>query len=172
MTKRQQSFRAAIFFANSVIASKTLADERTSCRDARRSRRESGVTPRVVALCLALAVVFGYALPVIDYKLSNTFLGAAHLPPGAIGVLLALVLVVNPLLRFFGKSLSRNEALTVYITCLFSSLVPGHGSENFLIPNPDHAVLFRDAGKQMARFVAAASQTLAGSGSTAVVEIN
>ena len=99
--------------------------------------REGGVTLRVVLLCLTLAVVFGYALPVIDYKLFNTFLGGSHLPAGAIGVLLILVLVVNPLLRLLRKkwALSRNEALTVYISCLFSSLVPGHGSENFIIPN-------------------------------------
>ena len=99
--------------------------------------RGRGVTPRVVILSLMLAVVFGYLLPVIDYKLNNTFLGGAHLPPGAVGVLLILVLVVNPLMRLVSQKLafSRNEALTVYIGCLFSSLVPGHGSENFLIPN-------------------------------------
>ena len=99
--------------------------------------REGGVTFRVVALCLTLAVIFGYALPVIDYKLYNTFLGGSHLPAGAIGVLLILVLVVNPLLRLLRRkwAISRNEALTVYISCLFSSLVPGHGSENFIIPN-------------------------------------
>ena len=105
-----------------------------SMADARRNR---GVTFRVVVLSLLLAVVFGYALPVIDYKINNTFLGGSHLPPGAIGVLLALVLVINPLLRLLSKglALSRNEALTVYITCLFSCLVPGHGAENFIVPN-------------------------------------
>ena len=99
--------------------------------------REGGVTLRVVLLCLTLAVVFGYALPVIDYKINNTFLGGSHLPAGAIGVLLILVLVVNPLVRLLRRAwaLTRNEALTVYISCLFSSLVPGHGSENFIIPN-------------------------------------
>jgi hypothetical protein len=30
---------------------------------------------------------------------------------------------------------SRNETLTVYISCLFSCIVPGHGSENFFVPN-------------------------------------
>ena len=99
--------------------------------------REGGVTFRVVLLSLVLAVVLGYALPVIDYKFYNTFLGGSHLPPGAIGVLLLLVVVINPLLTLLRRkwALSRNEALTVYITCLFSSLVPGHGSENFIIPN-------------------------------------
>ena len=61
--------------------------------------RERGVTPRVVIICLLLALLLGYLIPVVDYKLFNTFLGATHLPTGAIGALLMLVLVVNPLLR-------------------------------------------------------------------------
>jgi hypothetical protein len=99
--------------------------------------RHGGVTLRVVVLCLALAAFFGYTIPIIDYKLFNTFLGATHLPPGAVGVLLVLVLVLNPLLKLLSQRLafSRNETLTVYITCLFSCLIPGHGGENFIIPN-------------------------------------
>ena len=97
--------------------------------------RERGVTPRVVALCLALAVLFGYVIPVIDIKLYNTFLGATHMPIGGIGALLILVLAVNPLLRVLGRAFSRNELLTVYITCLFSCLIPGHASENYAISN-------------------------------------
>ncbi|BCM89604.1 hypothetical protein IAD21_01451 [Abditibacteriota bacterium] len=95
-----------------------------------------GVTTRVVILCLVLAAFFGYVLPVIDYKLYNTFLGATHLPPGAVGVLLVLMVVVNPLLKLVSKQLAftREESLTVYITCLFSSLVPGHGAETLIIP--------------------------------------
>src|SRR5438105_2097168 len=71
--------------------------------------RSGGVTARVVVFCLLLAVVFGYSLPIIDYKLNNTFLGATHLPPGAVGVLLLLVLVINPLLRLVSRkwALSR-----------------------------------------------------------------
>jgi hypothetical protein len=99
--------------------------------------RSGGVTLRVVVLCLSLAVVFGYLLPVIDYKLYNTFLGATHLPPGAVGVLLILVGVVNPLLKLVSKkwAFTREESLTVYISCLFSSLVPGHGAETLIIPD-------------------------------------
>ncbi len=98
---------------------------------------DRGVTPRAVAFSLLIAVVLGYIIPVIDYKYMNTFLDGTHLPPGAIGALLILVLVVNPLLGVVSKKLqfSRNETLTVYITCLFSSLIPGHGAENFLVPN-------------------------------------
>jgi hypothetical protein len=100
-------------------------------------KKDSGVTPRVVIFSLLLAVVLGYLIPIIDYKYMNTFLGGTHFPPGAIGALLILVLVVNPLAGLVSNKLkfTRNEALTVYITCLFSCLVPGHGAENFLVPN-------------------------------------
>ncbi|HEX8236097.1 MAG TPA: DUF6785 family protein [Abditibacteriaceae bacterium] len=99
------------------------------------SAREGGITFRVVLLCLGLAVFFGYVIPIVDVKLSNTFMGAQHLPPSAVGVLLALLLVINPLLRLLGRrfAFSRNEILTVYITCLFSTLVPGHGGEGLFI---------------------------------------
>jgi len=92
---------------------------------------------RSILVSLLLAAVFGYCIPVVDFKFSNTFLGAMHMPAGAIAVLLALLLVVNPLLKLLSRrlSFSRNEILTVYITCLFSTLVPGRGAENFFVPN-------------------------------------
>jgi hypothetical protein len=97
--------------------------------------RDAGVTWRVVMLCLALALFFGYVIPVIDYKFFNTFLGATHLPPGAIAALLILVVVVNPLLRLISAkaAFSRNETLTVYLSCLFSCLVPGIGGNNYFV---------------------------------------
>ena len=106
-----------------------------SLRDAR-TARERGLSFRVVVICIALAFVLGYLLPVIDFKLLNTFLGGTHLPPGAIGALLILVLLINPFVRTISKRLAftRNESLTVYISCLFSSLVPGHGAENLIVP--------------------------------------
>ncbi len=101
----------------------------------RPSAREGGLSFRVVVLCLALAVFFGYVIPIVDVKLSNTFMGAQHLPPSAIGVLLALLLVVNPLTRLLSRrgAFTRNEILTVYISCLFSTLVPGHGGETLFL---------------------------------------
>ncbi len=97
--------------------------------------RERSVTPRVVALCLLLAVGFGLLVPVIDTKFNNSYLGASHLPAGGIGVLLGL-LALNPLLRALGRrwALGRNEMLVVYISCLFSCLVPGNGAENIVVP--------------------------------------
>jgi hypothetical protein len=151
-----------------------------------------GLTLRSVVLCLALAVGFGYLIPIIDMKMRNTFLGATHLPPGAVGVLLIVLLLINPASRAFAarqnarflllgaavvlgalavatrllggpqlsgwavpgfwlavaasgmallvfclgsKPLTRNESLTVYISCLFSCLTPGHGAENVFVVN-------------------------------------
>ena len=117
--------------------------------------REGGVTRRVVVLALGLAFVFGYILPVVDLKMSNTFLGATHLPPGAVAVLLILVGVVNPLLRLLSKrfAFSRNEVLTVYISCLFSSLVPGHGAENYFVANTIAPFYFANAENGWMKFL-------------------
>ncbi len=96
---------------------------------------QRGVTPRVVVLSLLLAGFFAYVIPVIDYKFFNTFLGATHLPPGAVGALILLLLVVNPLLRLLSHrlALARNEVLTVYLTCLFSTLTVGIGGNNYFV---------------------------------------
>ena len=100
-------------------------------------QKRGGVTFRSVVMSLFLAALFGYCIPIVDYKMSNTFLGAMHMPAGAVAVLLALLLVVNPMLRLMSSKLAftRPETLTVYITCLFSTLVPGRGAESFFVPN-------------------------------------
>ena len=92
---------------------------------------------RSIVLSLFLAALFGYCIPIVDFKMSNTFLGAMHMPAGAIAVLLTLLLVINPMLRLLSGKLAftRGETLTVYITCLFSTIVPGRGAENFFVPN-------------------------------------
>ncbi len=100
--------------------------------------REGGVTPRVIGISLLLAVCFGYIIPIIDLQVRNTYLGAGHLPVGAVGALLLFLLVVNPALKVLGTrsprlAFSRNEMLTIYTTCLFSTLVPGMGSESLFV---------------------------------------
>lgn len=122
--------------AERTLAERTL-DESTLDEAPVESGAARGVTARVAVLSLLLAALFGYIIPIVDFKLTNTFLGSAHLPVGAVGVLLLLLLVVNPLLRLASRRLAfgRNETLTVYITCLFSTLVPGRGGENFWISN-------------------------------------
>ncbi len=148
-----------------------------------------GISLRAILLSLGLAFFFGYIIPIVDMKMRNTFLGATHLPPGAVAVLVILLLTVNPLLTLISRQksrislvfgaliafaalsgffftrgntgsllfwlfgagavlmlltlalnlgrqpLSRNEILTVYISCLFSTLAPGHGAENVFVVN-------------------------------------
>lgn len=98
--------------------------------------REGGVTFRVVVMCLGLAVFFGYLIPIVDLKLRNTMLGGTQMPVGGIAVLLVL-LGLNPLLSALRSEwrFSRNEMLTVYISCLFSCLVPGSGADTSFVPN-------------------------------------
>ena len=98
-------------------------------------RRDGGVTWRVVLLSLLLAGLFGYMIPIVDFKIMNTKLGSGHLPIGAVAVLLALLLLINPILKKVRQqwAFTRNEVLTVYITTLFSTLVPGMGSENLFV---------------------------------------
>lgn len=117
--------------------------------------RSRGVTLRVVLLSLALAVLFGILIPLIDLGRANTFLGAAHFPPGAVAVLLVLVLGANPLLRLFSQrwKFSRNEILTVYITTLFSCLVPGHGGENFFVGNLVGSFYYADPANKWMDFL-------------------
>jgi hypothetical protein len=96
------------------------------------SARDRGVTPRVVVLSLFLACFFGWLIAVIDYRHANTFLGATHLPPGAVGALLVLVLVVNPLMCLLRlRRFSRNEILTIYLISLFATTVAGIGGNNY-----------------------------------------
>ena len=103
---------------------------------------DSTITPRCIIVGLVLSVIFSFIIPYVDVYLSDTFLGAQHLPPGAVFMLFALVVLVNPLLRAIGKRLpfgnrlpfSRVELLMIYCMLLFSTLVPGHGAENVFIP--------------------------------------
>lgn len=94
------------------------------------------ITPRAVIIGLALSAAFSFIIPYVDVYLSDTFLGAQHLPPGAVFVLFFLLVVVNPLLRLINRRwpLTRVELLLIYCLLLFSTLVPGHGSENVFIP--------------------------------------
>ena len=81
-------------------------------------KRDVGVTGRVALLCLLLAAFFGWVIPLIDVKLSNTFLGGQHLAPGAVGTLLVLLLVVNPLLRLVQRAgRLRGVMLLVALGC-------------------------------------------------------
>jgi len=94
------------------------------------------VSPRALAIGLALSVLCGLLIPYLDHYIQGTFVGGQHLPPGAVFVLMVLVLVVNPLLRLLSRllPLARSELVLIYAMLLVSTLVPGHGSETLFIP--------------------------------------
>ncbi|NLO72900.1 MAG: hypothetical protein GX100_02170, partial [candidate division WS1 bacterium] len=94
------------------------------------------VTGRALVTGLLLSLACGLFIPYLDHFLSGTFLGAQHLPPGAIFVLMVLILVVNPVLRRLSSRLAftRGELLVIYAMLLFSLLIPGHGSESVFVP--------------------------------------
>lgn len=131
---RPETAQPANSFAHSSGAGESIAYKVEGVSE-NSSTLPGGITGRVVILCLMLAVFFGYVIPIIDIKLYNTFLGSTNLPPGAIAVLLVLLLVINPLLKLLHRrwAFRRNELLTIYICCLFSTLVPGHGSPSLVV---------------------------------------
>ncbi len=73
--------------------------------------RPSPITARAALLSVVLAFFFGIVIPIVDMKMRATFLGATHLPPGAIASLLVLLLVVNPLLHMVSKAPAKQAFL-------------------------------------------------------------
>jgi hypothetical protein len=112
---------------------------------------------RAAVLSLLLAVFFGLASPIIDFKWGNTPLGSQHTAPGAIGALMLLVLVVNPLLGLLGPKwkLSRDEMLVVYLSCLFSALVAGIGGHNYWPSQIVGAFYYATPGNKWMEFLGA-----------------
>ena len=96
----------------------------------------SGITSRALALGFVLSLLCGLLIPYLDHYVQGTFIGGQHLPPGAVFVLMVMVLAVNPLLRALSPRLqfTRVELVVVYSMLLVSTLVPGHGSESVFIP--------------------------------------
>ena len=103
---------------------------------AKEERRPSPVTVRSLGLGFLLSVGCGLVIPYLDHYQQGTFIGGQHLPPGAVFVLMILVLVVNPLLALLSPRLpfSRSELLVIYAMLLISTLIPSHGSESVFVP--------------------------------------
>ena len=107
-------------------------------------------------ICLLLAVAFGYLLPVIDYKLYNTFLGGTHLPPGGGRR------VDDPNIGRQSAPKTALQSLGVFARGIADGLHhlpvfqfgarPRRRNAHRAVPRD--AVLFRHARKQMARLAA------------------
>ena len=99
-------------------------------------RTARGLTARSLLVGFVLSVACGVFIPYMDHYVQGTFIGGQHLPPGAVFVLMILVLIVNPLLALLSPRLpfARSELLVIYAMLLISTLVPSHGSESVFVP--------------------------------------
>ncbi|HEY0072871.1 MAG TPA: DUF6785 family protein [Abditibacteriaceae bacterium] len=108
----------------------TLSCNETSKSSGALSSR--ALTLRAICLSLLLAAFFGYIIPLIDLKLNNTYLGSQHFAPGAVITLLVLVMLNSLLEKVHHRlKLTRDEQLTIYLSCLFSCLVAGIGGNMY-----------------------------------------
>jgi len=84
-----------------------------------------------VALVIALigCVTIWVVVPYNNFALDNTYISDSYLPEIVIGLLLGLVLLVNPLLRLLGASmmLDRRQLALICSLMLFAAIVPSNG---------------------------------------------
>ncbi len=92
----------------------------------------AAISARAALLSLVLAFFFGGIIPIVDMKMRNTFLGATHLPPGAIASLLVLLLVVNPLLHLVSRAPAKRVGLFggTLVLALAAGILRGRGLDS------------------------------------------
>ena len=92
-------------------------------------RRPQGITVRAVAMGALTMVLFAFVTPYSDYYLNGTFVSGNHFPLGAVFVFMALVLVVNPLLRklYPEAQLSPAELIVIWCMMIVASGIPSSG---------------------------------------------
>ncbi len=85
----------------------------------------------IVALTISLlgAIVIWVAVPYNNFRLDNTYLADSFLPEAVVGLLLFLVLAINPLLRFAGPrwALNRRQIALIASLLLFAAVIPSNG---------------------------------------------
>src|SRR4051812_12149680 len=85
------------------------------------------VTPRAFLLGLILSLAMCAVMPYNDYYIGATYLSGNFFPIGAIGAVLALTLLVNPLLITLGLRraiFDRTEIMTVWTMILVVAGIP------------------------------------------------
>lgn len=100
--------------------------------------RPARVTLRAFLLGLPLALLLCAVLPYNDYYVGATFLSGNFFPIGAIGAVLLLVLLINPVLIWLGQRrriFSPGEILTVWAMIATVAGIPSSGLMRYLIPH-------------------------------------
>jgi len=88
----------------------------------------------VALLGLGLSLLLLWLTPTNDYFVQGTWMGGNHFPPAAVGLLLLLAWVVNPLLRVFGRQMSAAELTLLTAILLATSGLASSGLMRHLIP--------------------------------------
>lgn len=99
-----------------------------------RSANRGGMSRRALLIGLAAVVVIGLATPYSDLVMRGTWVGLTAFPINALFVLIAVVGVLNTLLRRLGKGLTRGELLLIYSMSLVAGGIPSFGLTGLLIP--------------------------------------
>jgi hypothetical protein len=92
------------------------------------------MTKRALIIGIAGVLLLGFGTPYSDLVMQGTWIGLTAFPISSFFVLLALVLVVNTILRKLGRGLSPGELLFVYAMVLVAAGIPSFGLTALLIP--------------------------------------
>lgn len=82
-----------------------------------------------MAIALVGCVLIWVAVPYNNFLLDNTYLADSYLPEAVVGLLMVLLLVVNPLLRLLGPAwmLDRWQVALIASLLLFAAIIPSNG---------------------------------------------
>ena len=82
-----------------------------------------------VLIGLIGCLIIWVAVPYNNFQLDNTYISDSYLPEIVIGLLMVVVLLLNPLLRLFGTSymLTRQQVSMICGMMLFAAIIPSNG---------------------------------------------
>ncbi len=97
--------------------------------------RKYGLTGRAIVLGLFLAIVINIWVPYGSFLVQSSRMTMGHLPIAVMIPFFILLLIVNPLLRYWRPSwrLSSGELVLVFVMMFIASLVPGKVMVAYLI---------------------------------------
>ena len=96
---------------------------------------QSFVTPRAVGMGLSLAILLNIWVPFGTYILHTSRMSVGHLPIAAFILFLAVLFIVNPLLRLQrpDNCLTGAELTLIFSILLISSLIPGKAFVSYFL---------------------------------------
>jgi len=106
----------------------------------------SAISVRSILIGLGLVVLLSAITPYVEMVIAGTQIGAICPPAGAFFLLVCLVLVVNPLIKYFSKrkrhGLRQGELLTIYSLLICTATISSVQFVQFLVPMVTGAFYF------------------------------